>query len=151
MRHSGCGVPEDLLGRAGTTRCLGYLAPIAGYDLFLIVVGPLVTGAAFALARTRFGRLIRAATQIGKWSALGVNRAILFTVFALGAALAGFGGHYRSRAAANSPPTWSLSASLCGGGGWRYGFDNRRLSCCGHYAEVKAICIGIGVVDFWIL
>ena len=48
----------------------------------------------FALARTRFGRLVRAATQDREMvGALGVNQAMLFTaVFALGAALAGLGG-----------------------------------------------------------
>ena len=47
-----------------------------------------------ALARTRFGRLVRAATQDREMvGALGVNQAMLFTaVFALGAALAGLGG-----------------------------------------------------------
>src|SRR5215472_4759087 len=88
--------PEDLLGpRApglrGSIEVLGRQLP--SYDLFLIVVGPLVLLALhFALARTRFGRLVRAATQDREMlAALGVNQAILFTsVFALGAALAGF-------------------------------------------------------------
>ena len=65
------------------------------YDLFLIFVGPLVLLIVhFALARTRFGRLVRAATQDREMvGALGVNQALLFTaVFALGAALAGLGG-----------------------------------------------------------
>ena len=90
--------PEDLLGpRApglrGSIEVLGRQLP--SYDLFLIVIGPLVLLALhFTLARTRFGRLIRAATQDREMvSALGVNQAVLFTsVFALGAALAGLGG-----------------------------------------------------------
>ena len=90
--------PEDLLGpRApglrGAVEMLGRRLP--SYDLFLIVVGPLVLlAAAFALARTRFGRLVRAATQDREMvGALGVNQAMLFTaVFALGALLAGLGG-----------------------------------------------------------
>ena len=63
--------------------------------MFLIVIGPLVLLVLhFALARTRFGRLVRAATQDREMvGALGVNQAMLFTaVFALGAALAGLGG-----------------------------------------------------------
>ncbi len=90
--------PEDLLGpRApglrGAIEVLGRQLP--EYDLFLIVVGPLVLLILhFALARTRFGRLVRAATQDREMvGALGVNQSILFTsVFALGAALAGLGG-----------------------------------------------------------
>src|SRR2546421_5775730 len=59
--------PEDLLGpRApgmrGAVELLGRKLP--SYDIFLIVVGPLVLLLLhLALARTRFGRLIRAATQ----------------------------------------------------------------------------------------
>src|ERR1039458_8657178 len=59
--------PEDLLGpRApglrGAIEVLGRQLP--SYDLFLIFIGPLVLLALhFALARTRFGRLVRAATQ----------------------------------------------------------------------------------------
>ena len=47
-----------------------------------------------AISRTRFGRLVRAATQDREMvGALGVNQSLLFTaVFALGAALAGLGG-----------------------------------------------------------
>ena len=63
--------------------------------MFLIFVGPLVLLALhLVLARTRFGRLVRAATQDREMvGALGVNQALLFTsVFALGAFLAGLGG-----------------------------------------------------------
>jgi branched-chain amino acid transport system permease protein len=90
--------PDELLGpRApgleGAVEILGRQFP--SYDLFLIVVGPLVLGAVWLLlTRTRFGTLVRAATQDREMvSALGVNQAWLFTaVFALGAALAGLGG-----------------------------------------------------------
>ena len=90
--------PEELLGpRApglrGSVEILGRQFP--SYDLFLIAVGPLVLAAVWLLlARTRFGTLVRAATQDRDMvSALGVNQAWLFTaVFALGAALAGLGG-----------------------------------------------------------
>jgi branched-chain amino acid transport system permease protein len=90
--------PEDLFGpRApgwgGAVEVLGRHLP--SYDLFIIFVGPAVLLALhFALARTRFGRLVRAATQDREMvGALGVNQSILFTcVFALSAALAGLGG-----------------------------------------------------------
>src|SRR5262245_59772847 len=90
--------PEDLLGpRApglrGSVQILGRNFPT--YDLFLIVVGPLVLLLIhLMLAKTRFGRLIRAATDDREMvGALGVNQAMLFTVvFVLGAFLAGFGG-----------------------------------------------------------
>jgi branched-chain amino acid transport system permease protein len=90
--------PQELLGpRApglrGAVQILGRQFP--AYDLFLMAVGPLVLALAWLLlARTRFGTLVRAATQDREMvAALGVNQAWLFTaVFALGAALAGLGG-----------------------------------------------------------
>ncbi|MET0877381.1 MAG: branched-chain amino acid ABC transporter permease, partial [Tardiphaga sp.] len=90
--------PEDLLGpRApglrGSVEILGRNFP--SYDLFLMVIGPAVLLLLhLMLAKTRFGRLIRAATQDREMvGALGVNQAMLFTVvFALGAFLAGLGG-----------------------------------------------------------
>jgi len=65
------------------------------YELFLIAVGPAVLGLLFLLMhRTRFGVLIRAATQDREMvGALGVNQALLFTgTLFLGAFLAGIGG-----------------------------------------------------------
>ncbi len=65
------------------------------YDLALIAVGPLVLAALWLLlTRTRWGTLVRAATQDREMvAALGVDQRWLFTsVFALGAALAGLGG-----------------------------------------------------------
>lgn len=90
--------PEDLLGpkapgMKGAVEVLGARIPV--YDLFLIVVGPVVLGLLWLLlTRTRFGVLIRAATQDREMvAALGVNQAWLFTgVFALGSLLAGLGG-----------------------------------------------------------
>ena len=90
--------PEDLLGpRApgmeGAIELLGRRVPT--YDLFLIAVGPLVLLIVWlALTKTRWGLLVRAATQDREMlGALGVNQARLFTsVFALGALLAGLGG-----------------------------------------------------------
>src|SRR5437016_8301558 len=89
---------EELLGPrapglSGSVTILGRQFP--SYDLFLIVVGPAVLGALWLLlTRTRWGTLVRAATQDREMvGALGVNQAWLFTgVFALGAMLAGFGG-----------------------------------------------------------
>ena len=90
--------PEDLLGpRApglkGSVEILGRQFP--QYDLVLIFIGPAVLAHLwFMLARTRFGVLIRAATQDREMvGALGVNQAWLFTaVFGLGAFLAALGG-----------------------------------------------------------
>ena len=90
--------PEDLLGpRApglrGAVEILGRHLP--SYDLFLIVVGPVVLLVMYImLAKTRFGRLVRAATQDREMvGALGVNQALLFTItFAVGSLLAGLGG-----------------------------------------------------------
>jgi len=90
--------PEDLLGPrapgfAGAIEIAGGAFP--QYDLLLILLGPCVFGMLhFFLTRTRWGILIRAATQDREMAgALGVNQRWLFTtVFALGAALAGLGG-----------------------------------------------------------
>jgi ABC-type branched-subunit amino acid transport system permease subunit len=148
--------PEDLLGpRApglkNSIEVLGRQLP--SYDLFLIVIGPLVLLVLhFALARTRFGRLVRAATQDREMvGALGVNQAVLFTsVFALGAALAGFGGALQ---VAREPA--SLATDLVAiGDAFVVVVVGGMGSITGAYlaaviiAEVKAICIGIGVVDF---
>lgn len=60
-----------------------------------MAVGPVVLGLLWLLLhRTRWGTLVRAATQDREMvSALGVNQAWLFTsVFALGALLAGLAG-----------------------------------------------------------
>ena len=90
--------PQDLLG----PRAPGFVGAvdIAGgafpqYELLLIVLGPLVFfGLHLLLTKTRWGVLVRAATQDREMaSALGVNQRWLFTgVFTLGAALAGLGG-----------------------------------------------------------
>jgi branched-chain amino acid transport system permease protein len=90
--------PEDLLGaRApglkGAVEVMGQQVP--AYDLFLVALGPLVLLAlTLALKRTRWGILVRAATQDRDMvAALGVNQKWLFTsVFALGIVLAALGG-----------------------------------------------------------
>ncbi len=90
--------PEDLLGpRAAGLRGAVDLAGGAfpTYDVFLILVGPAVLLALWWLiARTRFGVLVRAASENRIMAAaLGVNERLLFTsVFALGAGLAGLAG-----------------------------------------------------------
>jgi len=90
--------PEDLLGPrapgfAGAVEIAG--RPFPQYDLLLILAGPAVFAAMHLfLTRTRWGILVRAATQDREMAgALGVNQRWLFTgVFTLGAALAGLGG-----------------------------------------------------------
>lgn len=90
--------PQDILG----PRAPGLRQPVEmfgrrfpSYELVLIVVGPLVLGLIWLLLnRTRFGVLVRAATQDrGMVAALGVNQSVLFTgTLFLGAFLAGLGG-----------------------------------------------------------
>src|SRR6266536_3136134 len=146
--------PEDLLGpRApglrGSIEILGRNLPT--YDLFLIAAGPLVLIALhFVLTRSRFGRLIRAATQDREMlGALGVNQAMLFTsVFALGSLLSGLGGALQvAREPANLLMDLTVISDafvvvVVGGMG----------SIPGAYlaavviAEVKALCISIGAV-----
>src|SRR5215475_9674085 len=90
--------PDDLVGRRapglrGAVDFFGQSIPT--YDLFLIVLGPVVLGLLWLLfLRTRWGVLVRAATQDRDMvAALGVNQKWLFTgVFALGVFLAALGG-----------------------------------------------------------
>jgi branched-chain amino acid transport system permease protein len=148
--------PEDLLGpRApglrGSVEILGRNFP--SYDLFLIAIGPLVLLLLhLMLARTRFGRLIRAATQDREMvGALGVNQALLFTVvFVLGAFLAGFGGALQ---VAREPANLGLDLMVIsdafvvvvvGGMGSIPGAFLAAVII----AEVKALCIGLGLVHF---
>jgi branched-chain amino acid transport system permease protein len=89
---------SDLLGRRapgfkGAVDFFGQNIP--SYDLFLIVLGPVVLGILWLLfQRTRWGILVRAATQDRDMvAALGVNQKWLFTsVFAVGVFLAAIGG-----------------------------------------------------------
>jgi branched-chain amino acid transport system permease protein len=147
---------EDLLGpRApglrGSVEILGRNFP--SYDLFLMAVGPVVLLLLhLMLAKTRFGRLIRAATQDREMvGALGINQALLFTVvFALGAFLAGFGGALQ---VAREPANLWLDLIVIGeafvvvvvGG---MGSITGAFLAAVIIAEVKALCIGIGVVHF---
>src|SRR5580704_4834037 len=147
--------PEDLLGpRApglrGSIAILGRRFP--SYDLFLIGIGPLVLLLLYLMvARTRFGRLIRAATEDREMvGALGVNQAMLFTVvFALGSLLAGLGGALQ---VAREPANLGLDLTVIGDafvvvvvGGM--GSIGGAFLAALIIAEVKALCIGIGVVN----
>ncbi len=148
--------PQDLLGpRApglrGAANIFGHRLP--SYNLFLIFVGPLVLVLLhLVLRRSRFGRLVRAATQDREMvGALGVNQAVLFTsVFAFGAVLAGLGGALQiPREPANlaidlTALTDAFVVVVVGGMGSIPGAFLAAVII----AEVKALCIGIGVVDF---
>jgi branched-chain amino acid transport system permease protein len=147
--------PEELLGPrapglSGSITILGRQFP--EYDLFLIVVGPLVLGLLWLLlTRTRWGTLVRAATQDREMvGALGVNQAWLFTaVFALGAMLAGLGGALQlPREPANlDMDLHTIGAAfvivVVGGMGSIPGAYIAALIV----AELKAICIWLGVVE----
>ncbi|HEY9280958.1 MAG TPA: ABC transporter permease [Eoetvoesiella sp.] len=148
--------PDDLLGPLapglnGAVQVFDRYLPV--YDIALIIIGPLVlAGLWFLLTRTRWGTLIRAATQDREMlGALGVNQAWLFTgVFALGAFLAAFGGAIQIP---RQPASLGLDLSIIGDvfvvvvvGGMG--------SIPGAYlaaliiAELKALCIALGVVSF---
>ncbi len=146
---------EDLLGpRApglgGAVDILGRRFPT--YDLFLIAMGPLVLALLWwCLQRTRFGVLVRAATQDREMlGALGVNPRHLFTaVFALGCALAGLGGALQLP---REPAHLGLDMAtigdafvvvVVGGMGSIPGAFVAALLI----AEIKALCIAIGTVD----
>ena len=82
------------------------------YRLLLILVGPVIlVGLMLFTARTRWGRLTRAATQDREMlGALGVNVPVIYTgVFILGSALAGIGG---ALAAPFSSPTPGMDATI---------------------------------------
>jgi branched-chain amino acid transport system permease protein len=90
--------PSDLLGQRapGLKGAVDFFGEkIPSYELFLILLGPVVLGILWLLfQRTRWGVLVRAATQDRDMvAALGVNQKWLFTsVFALGVFLAALGG-----------------------------------------------------------
>ncbi len=149
--------PEDLLGpRApglrGSVELFGRQFP--QYDLVLIFIGPLVLALLWwMLKRTRFGVLIRAATQDREMvGALGVNQAWLFTaVFALGTGLAALGGALQSP---REPASLGLDlvaigdafvVVVVGGMGSIPGAFLAALLI----AELKALCVAIGQVTFF--
>ena len=157
--------PEDLLGPrapglAGAVDIAGRGVP--EYDLFLIAFGPLVFAALhLVLTRTRWGVLVRAATQDREMaSALGVNQRWLFTgVFVAGSALAGLGG---ALAIPREPASLGIDLALIsdafvvvvvGGLGSIPGAFVAALLI----GVVKAFCIGLGyskatlVVEFVVM
>jgi branched-chain amino acid transport system permease protein len=101
--------PLDILGPRAPG--LSHAVDIFGhrfptYELFIIAMGPLVLGLLWLLMhKTRFGVLIRAATQDREMvGALGVNQALLFTAtLFLGALLAGLGGALQTPKLAANP------------------------------------------------
>ncbi len=147
--------PEELFGpRApgleGAVQVLGRAFP--AYDLLLIAVGPVVLLLLWLLlTRTRWGTLVRAATQDREMvGALGVNQAWLFTgVFALGALLAGLGGALQlPRESANLDMDLNTIGSafvvvVVGGMGSIPGAFAAALLI----AELKALCVWLGVVE----
>ena len=146
---------EDLLGPrapglSGSVEILGRRFPT--YDLLLIAIGPLVLAVLWwCLQRTRFGVLVRAATQDREMlGALGVNPRHLFTaVFALGCALAGLGGALQLP---REPAHLGLDMAtigdafvvvVVGGMGSIPGAFVAALLI----AEIKALCIAVGTVE----
>src|SRR6202040_4422462 len=116
-----------------------------------IGIGPLVLLLLYLMvARTRFGRLIRAATEDREMvGALGVNQAMLFTsVFALGSLLSGLGGALQvAREPANLLMDLTVISDafvvvVVGGMGSSPGAYLAAVII----AEVKALCISIGTV-----
>jgi branched-chain amino acid transport system permease protein len=149
--------PEDLLGPrapglSGAVTILGQAVP--QYDLFLIVVGPLVWLALVALLRrTRWGLLVRAATQDrAMTAALGVDQARLFSgVFFVGTLLAGLAGALQlPREPANlnidlSVIVDAFVVTVTGGLGSISGAFIAALII----GVVKALCIGVGEVSLF--
>jgi branched-chain amino acid transport system permease protein len=109
--------PDDLFG----PRAPGFKQAVSfgdrlipAYDLFLIVIAPIVwLGLALLLKKTRFGLILRAATEDRTMAAaLGIRQKLLFTgVFALGCALAGLGGALQMP---REPATLGLALGVIG-------------------------------------
>jgi branched-chain amino acid transport system permease protein len=149
--------PQELLGpRAtglkGSIAILGRQFP--QYDLFLILIGPVLLALLWLLLRrTRWGTLVRAATQDRTMvAALGVNQVWLFTsVFALGALLAGLGGALQlPREPANLDMDMNTIGAafvvvVVGGMGSIPGAFVAALLI----SELKAVCIWLGVVPLF--
>jgi branched-chain amino acid transport system permease protein len=147
--------PEDLLGPqapglASSILIFGRQFPT--YNLLLILIGPLVLLLLWLLLnRTRWGTLIRAATQDRQMlEALGVNQSWLFTgVFALGAFLAGLGGALQLPI---EPASLTLDLLTIGDafavvviGGM--GSIPGAFVAAFIIAHIKALCIGLGTVQ----
>jgi len=137
-------------GLTGAIDILGQKFPV--YSLVMIAAGPLVFAALWLLlTRTRWGILVRAATQDREMvAALGVNQAWLFTsVFALGAFLAGLAGAlqvHNEAAALTLDLTAGIDAFVVvvvGGLGSVPGAYLAALII----AEARALCTSIGTVE----
>ncbi len=147
--------PDDLLGPLapglnGSVSILGRYMPV--YDLALMVIGPMVLLALWLLlTRTRWGTLIRAATQDREMlGALGVNQGWLFTgVFALGAFLAGLGGAIQIP---RQPASLMLDLSVIGDAfvvvvvGGMGSIPGAYLAAL-IIAQLKALCVALGVME----
>jgi branched-chain amino acid transport system permease protein len=145
---------EDLLGPrapglSGAIAIFGQ--PVPQYDLLLIVLAPIVLLAlSLLLGRTRWGLLVRAATEDRDMTAaLGVNQSWLFAgVFFLGALLAGLAGALQlPREPANLNMDLTVIAdvfvvTVVGGLGSIPGAFVAALII----GIVKALCIGVGDV-----
>ncbi|MGQ0585381.1 MAG: ABC transporter permease [Reyranella sp.] len=148
---------EDLVGpRApGLSMAVEILGKrIPAYDLLLIAIGPVVLGVMWLLlTRTRWGALVRAATQDREMvGALGVDQAKLFTsVFFVGSVLAGLGGALQiPREPANLELDLAIIAdafviTVVGGLGSITGAFLAAIII----GVAKAFCIGIGTVTWF--
>src|SRR5882724_1140450 len=149
---------EDLVGPrapgglSGAIEILGKRIP--AYDLLLIAIGPVVLLALWLmLTRTRWGALVRAATQDREMvGALGVDQAKLFTsVFFVGAVLAGLGGALQiPREPANLDLDLAVIAdafvvTVVGGLGSIGGAFLAAILI----GVAKAFCIGVGTVHWF--
>jgi branched-chain amino acid transport system permease protein len=146
---------EDLLGPkaphlGGAIDVFG--RPIPQYDLLLTLLGPLVLlGLWLLLTKTRWGLLIRAATQDRDMlAALGVNQKWLFTsVFALGSFLAALGGGLQLP---REPANLNLDVAVIGDAfvvvvvGGLGSIPGAFLAAL-FISIVKALCIGIGTIN----
>jgi branched-chain amino acid transport system permease protein len=147
---------EDLLGPKapglkGAVDILG--KPFPTYDILMIFVGPFVLLLLWLLTKkTRFGLLIRAATQDREMvGALGVNQRWLFTgVFALGSALAALGGALQMP---REPANVGLDLTAIGDAfvvvvvGGMGSIPGAYLAAL-IIAVTKAFCYGLGTVEF---
>ncbi|HWL30028.1 MAG TPA: ABC transporter permease [Burkholderiaceae bacterium] len=149
--------PDDLLGPLapglnGSIQIFDRYLPV--YDLALMAIGPAVLLVLWlALTRTRWGTLIRAATQDREMlGALGVNQAWLFTgVFALGAFLAGLGGAVQIP---RQPASLMLDLSVIGDAfvvvvvGGMGSIPGAYLAAL-IIAQLKALCVALGIVELF--
>jgi len=142
-RAPGLSMAVEILGRR-----------IPAYDLLLIAIGPIVLLVMWLLlTRTRWGALVRAATQDREMAgALGVDQAKLFTsVFFVGSVLAGLGGALQiPREPANLELDLSVIAdafvvTVVGGLGSIGGAFLAAILI----GVAKGFCIGVGTVHWF--